>query len=939
VILIASNYFRLCSVSIFLAFPLVLLAAQGSQNKGPASPSARKPAATPVAKIAFEKYVLPNGLQLILHVDRKLPVVHVNLWFHVGSKNERQGRTGFAHLFEHMMFEGSKDADGKYLTFVEKAGANLFEGGVNGTTSWDRTNYFETVPSGSLEYILWLESDRVATLTDALTKEKLDNQRDVVKNERRQGLENQPYGRWLKLIFENLFPYNHPYAHDVIGSHEDLTAASLEDVKEFFKTYYTPNNLSLVIAGDFALSEAQRLVEKYFGGIPAGPALDRPARWMPKLDGERIVEVKDRVPQERAYFAWPSPAFFDPGDAQLDLTSTILTDGLSSRLMKTLVYDQQLCSEVTSFQFSLENGGIFVVWATARPGASLSKVERIVTEEIARLAKNGPTAAEIERAKTKWEFQFVTGLERIGGFGGKADFLNQYNTFLGDPDKFAADVARHRKPTGEDIRAATAQWLDTRNRLLMRFRPETSTRESGAALDRSQQPALGVDRPFQVPEVNSARLDNGLEVFVVERPELPKVAVSLAARAGAVCDSPGKEGVASLAVEVIKRGTKTRKALQIEDAMGDLGTSIEGSASRERAALGFEVLKRNLAPALSVFADVVRNPAFPDDEVDREKRKRLDALAQEESNPSAVASRVGPMLAFGLDHPYGRPPDGFRRTVQGITREDLVRFHETYWKPGGSALVFVGDITLGEAVSLSNQDFDGWSGGAPPTVTIPPPHPMGEGRIYLIDRQDAAQTVVSQVLPGTQRKSADYYALSLADKVWGGGFNTRLNLNLREDKGYSYGVFSITSFYSTNGIWRSFGGVQTNKTKESVVEFQKELRFLAGEKPISERELTDAKLNRVRGYAQQFESLGRIAGQIAQLWADDLPMSEMQRETSEIQKATLDSVNVAAQKYATPAHASLLLVGDLSKIEAGIRELHLGEVVVLDVEGKPVVKK
>ena len=311
---------------IFIGFAIATLALVIGLQRGEAQESSGGAkssvgSTSDVPKIVFEKYTLPNGLQVILHVDRKLPMVHVNNWYHVGSKNERIGRTGFAHLFEHMMFEGSKDANAKYMGFIEKAGANLFEGGVNGTTNEDRTNYFESVPSGSLEYVLWLESDRLATLTDVLTKEKLDNERDIVKNERRQGLENQPYGRAFMLITENVFPNGHPYAHTVIGSHEDLSAASVEDVKDFFRTYYTPNNLSLAITGDFDGAAAKRLIEKYYDPIPPGPALDRPKHWIAGLNGEKIIEVKDHVPQERTYFAWPSPAFFDPDDASLDLVS------------------------------------------------------------------------------------------------------------------------------------------------------------------------------------------------------------------------------------------------------------------------------------------------------------------------------------------------------------------------------------------------------------------------------------------------------------------------------------------------------------------------------------------------------------------------------------------------------------------------------------------
>jgi zinc protease len=892
-----------------------------------------------VPKIVFEKYTLPNGLQVILHVDRKLPMVHVNSWYHVGSKNERLGRTGFAHLFEHMMFEGSKDANGKYFTYVEKAGANLFEGGVNGTTNTDRTNYFESVPSGSLEYVLWLESDRLATLTDVLTKQKLDNEREIVKNERRQGLENQPYGRWFMLLTQNIFPFGHPYAHDVIGSHEDLTAASVDDVKDFFNTFYTPNNLSLAITGDFDPAEAKRLVAKYFGPVPPGPALDRPREWVPRLTAEKVVEVKDHVPQERTYFGWVSPGFFAPGDAEMDLTSLILTDGLSSRLNKTLVYDQQLCSDVVSFQNSMEIAGEFIVWATARPGASLPRIEEIVTEEIARLAKEGPTPEELSRAKTKWEFQYVTGLERIGGFGGKADLLNMYNTFLGDPDKFAVDVQRHRDVSRESMRLAVAKWLDTPDRVLVRFHPEASKRDMTASVDRAQQPALGADRPFQAPQVQSAKLDNGLQVLVVERRDLPKVSFSLVTRAGSMDDPKGQEGLASLEVETIKRGTKSRKALEIDDALGDLGTSLGGYAGVEESVLNLEVLRRNLAPAVGVVADVALNPSFPADEVDRERKKRLDDLSQAENSPGAISQRLSRILAFGSNHPYGHPTTGFPSSVAKLTPDDLREFHDTYWKPGGTALVFVGDISLADAVELAKSSFGSWSGGAPPAPRIPSPSPVGPGRVFMVDRPDAAQTVVAWILPGTARNASDFYSLSLANQVWGGAAGARLGSNIREQKGYSYGVFSFTSPFTTTGMWRASGGVQTNKTKESVVEFEKELKYIAGEKPVSDAELANAKHERVRGYAQQFESMGRVAEQISALWVTGMPMAELQREPDELQKATLDSVNVAARKYAATSGATLLLVGDLSKIQAGVRELNLGEIVLLDAEGKTLAPK
>lgn len=894
--------------------------------------------ASSVPKIEFEKFTLPNGLQVILHVDRKLPVVHVNQWFFVGSANERLGRSGFAHLFEHMMFQGSKNATKEYFDYVEAAGANLLEGGVNGTTNQDRTNYFATVPSGNLENLLWLEADRLATLPEALTKESLDNQIMVVRNERRQGLENQPYGRSFKLLGEALFPAGHPYQSDVIGVHEDLAAATLDDVKDFFRRFYTPNNLSLVISGDFDPAEAKRLVEKYFGTIPPGPALERPAKGKVSIGSEKIVEVRDRVPQERTYFGWHSPAYFDAGDAEMNLAASILTTGLSSRLQRSLVYEKQLATNVAAFQSGQPLAGWFGLLATARPGVKLEDVEKAVIEEIAKLAQQGPTEAELARAKTRWEYQFVSGLESIGGFGGKSDRLNQYNTFLGDPGMFDEDVARHRAVTRESLQRAVAEYLNTNKRVLVRFRPEPSSRALDIAVDRSQMPPLGGDRPFTAPSVKTAKLENGLEVFVVEKPELPKVLVGMATRAGTIADASGKEGIAAMTARMLRRGTKTKQALQIDEALGDLGTNISGQANREYATLGSEVLTRDLDSLLAVMSDVVLNPSFPADEFEKEKQLTLDGLKQAANNPNSVANRVAAMIAYGADHPYGRPAGGLPGSVATITRDDLVRFHQERWKPGSSAMIFVGDVTLNDAVAAARKHFGSWSGGSAPAMNIPAKRPMSSGKVYLVDRPGAAQTVVSHILNAPERKSQDYYALSLANAVYGGGFGTRLNLNLREEKGYSYGVFAFPQHYSTAGAWIANGGVQTDKTKESIVEFMKELRYIAGEKPITQAEFEKAKLARIRGYAQQFEAYQRIGQQIADLWNFGLPMTTLQDEPDQLSRLQLSQVNAIAAKYAAVPGTSLLLVGDLSKIEAGIRELNLGEVVILDVEGKLVTR-
>ena len=887
-----------------------------------------------VPKVAFEKYVLPNGLQVILHVDKKLPLVHVNLWYHVGSKNEKPGRTGLAHLFEHLMLQGSKNASEDFFSTMQKAGARPGRDS-NGTTNTDRTNYFSTAPSGSLEFLLWVHSDLLATLLDGLTQQKLDNQREVVRNERRQSLDNVPYGRWYKLAAENLFPAGHPYSWPVIGSHEDLAAASIDDVKAFFRTYYTPNNLSLVVTGSFEPAEAKKLVEKYFGSIPPGPALDRPRLWMPRLDGEKIVEVNDRVPAERVYLVWPAPAIGMAGEQELNLAASILGDGLSARLQKSLIYDKKLASAVEVFTDTSEIAGAFYVDVTARTGAPLAEVERQIGVEIARLAKDGPSVAELERARTRTVTQIATSLEKLGAFGGVADVLNLYNTFYGDPAKLEDDVQRILKVTPQSVRAAVATWLATPNRVVLRFHPETSARPGVADLDRSKRPALGADTPVHAPAVAAGKLDNGLEIYVVEQHDLPVVTASIVSRAGSVLDPAGKEGLAWLAADAMTRGTKTRNALAIADALGDLGATLQTGIFLERASQTVEVQKANAPAAVALLADMVRNPAYADAEVERERKLLIERVEQIEKDATALGTRLRSLVAFGPGHPYSRPPLGFRGTLATLTPADLAAFHASNWKPNAAALVLVGDITPAEAKALAQQELGGWSGSAPAPPAIPPPAPATKGKILIVDRPDAAQTYAIHAYGAPIQKDADYYAWLVACDVVG-GFGGRLNMNLRQNKGYSYGFFAAPFRFSSGMAWLALGAVQTDKTKESVVELVKELRALTGDRPISAKEVEEARLGLIRNYAAGFGTNVDVAARVSDLWSRRWPMSELDREPTELERATLPEVVAAAKKYAVPADATLLLIGDRAKIEAGVRALKLGDVVVVDVEGKPV---
>jgi len=886
--------------------------------------------------IQFQKFRLANGLQVILHHDCKLPVVHVNLWYHVGSKNERIGKTGFAHLFEHMMFQGSKHANGQYLTYVEKAGANLREGGVNGTTSFDRTNYFETVPSESLEYILWLEADRLGFLTDALTQEKLDNQRDVVKNERRQSYENVPYGRALEAIFENLFPQGHPYSWLVIGSQEDLNAASLEDVKQFFSTYYTPNNCSLVISGDFEEDSARRFLDRYFGPIPPGPALKRVELWMPRLDGEKRIEVFDRVPQERIYLAWSTMPYFFPGDAELDLASRILSQGKNSRLYKALVYDRQIASDVSSFNYSLEISGIFGIVATVRPDCKADEILRVIDEELARFVEAGPTEVELMREKAKQEFDFISSLERIGGFGGKGDLLNQYNTFLGSPGCFQRDYDRYQAVTPEAMRETASEYFLTKERLVVTFLPEISERPSIPETDRSQVPAIGPRKSFSTPAVETAMLNNGLLVLVTHRPDLPKVAVSLIVKSGATCDPDRKPGVSWMTAEMLDEGTESKSALEIQAELDRLGTSLCTSAETEVSYLSLETLKKNLDASLRIMADLILHPSFPQEELERQRKRRLDGILQEKHNPSVIARKVFRAMLYGRSHPYGRDLAGTETSVKALTREDLQTYYQGFWKPNNAAIIFAGDVTLDEAVEKTRTILREWNPETTPLQDVAIAGPPASTSVYLIDRQDAPQSQIRIGSIGPRRKVEDYYAIELMNTILGGSFTSRLNLNLREDKGYTYGAFSSFSYGRSQGLWACGAGVQTQFNKEALIEFTQELSAITDTRVITSEELEMAKTNLTRGFAQRFETLGRLVDQIAELVSYDLPMAEITRYLSELDGISLDEVRAAARKYIDLSKVVVIIVGDAKVIEPGIVDLNLGPLVHLDVEGNKI---
>src|SRR2546421_3260627 len=677
-----------------------------------AKPAVAKPAPLEVPQLKFEKYKLENGLEVILSEDHRLPMVAVNLWYHVGPANELPGRTGFAHLFEHMMFEGSRHVPGSsHFHYLEAAGAS----DINGTTDFDRTNYFETLPSNQLELALWLESDRMGYLPDKLDQANLSNQQDVVRNERRQSVENQPYGVVEEGLFHQLFPKGHPYYGDVIGSHQDIQSAKLEDVRNFFKLYYAPNNASLAIVGDFEPEHAKELVEKYFGPLKRGEDAPRITAKTPPIIAERRAVIQDNVQLPRVNEAWLTSPIFKPGDAEADLTATVLGGGKSSRLYKKLVYEKQIALDVAANQQSLMLGSEFQVQATARPGVKPEDLEKAINAELEAFRTNGPTEEELKRARNVLESRIIEGLETLGGFGGVADRLNSYNHYLGTPDFLGADIARYENASVDSLKAFAQNQLGNNQRVVVYGVPgkqdlgaevptpkaeaKDTARLGGEPVNaeaewRKDPPKPGPSSVLHLPVPQEFKLSNGLTVLYSERPGLPVVAASLVLRSGSGANPADKPGLASFAARMLQQGTTTRNALQIADSAADLGASLGSRASMDSSTVGTQVLTRNFPEALELLADVALHPTFPKDEIERVRKEREAALVQEKDDPFSVATRVMRTALYGPHNPYGYPDVGTSDSLKTISREDLLKFWQEHYFPNDAAIIVAGNIKL-----------------------------------------------------------------------------------------------------------------------------------------------------------------------------------------------------------------------------------------------------
>ena len=886
--------------------------------------------------IEYEKFNLDNGLTVIVHTDRKAPVVAVNLWYHVGSKNERPGKTGFAHLFEHLMFQGSENFNDEYFKPFEQVGAT----GMNGTTSFDRTNYFQNVPTTALDMALWMESDRMGHLLGVIDQARLDEQRGVVQNEKRQG-ENRPFGRVFETTFRASFPEGHPYRWLPIGSMDDLNAATLDDVHEWFRTYYGAANTVLVLAGDIDVETARAKAQQYFGHIPAGPSLTRPGVWVAARTESKRDVMYDQVAQTRLYQYWNTAPNGTVDADLLSIAGHILGDGKTSRLYERLVYRERLADTVSAGVNSFEIAGLFGIMADVKAGVEHARVESAIAEELQRFIAKGPTAEELERARTTLRARFVKGLERIGGFGGKADVLAACEVYQGDPACYRRSLEVLQTASAEQVREAAKRWL-SQGDYTLEVHPYPKYRNTAAsAVDRSRGlPPTDRFPDLAFPDLQRHTLRNGLPVVIATRPGVPVARVSALFDAGYAADQGRKAGTASFTMSLLDEGTQKLGALAIAARAEALGADLAAGSSLDTSFGAVSALKERLDESIGLLADVLRNPAFPPDQIERVRKEWIAGISREKTSPDALASRLLPPLIYGTGHPYAIPftGSGTEASIEALTRDDLVAFHRDWIRPDNATLIVVGDATAAEVLPLLEKHFGDWRAptDARPAKTLPAAAEATAARVFLVDKPGAVQSNILVGLAAPPSTAANRLEMDTMNAVFGGTFTSRINMNLREDKSWSYGARSSLSDTRGQRPWLISAPVQTDKTVESIGEIQRELTEYVGSRPATADEITKIRNRDVRALSGRYETNAAVAGTIAEMitfgWPDDYVRTLKDR----LEAQTDDGVRAAARQVIDPARLTWVVIGDLATIEQPIRALNLGTVQVLDVDGNAV---
>ncbi|MBI1365490.1 MAG: insulinase family protein [Alphaproteobacteria bacterium] len=880
-------------------------------------------------QLPYEEFTLENGLRVVVHEDHKAPVVAVSVWYHVGSKDEPPGKTGFAHLFEHLMFNGSENFKGEWFQPLEEVGAT----DVNGTTWFDRTNYFETVPTTALDRVLWMESDRMGHLLGGIDQAKLDEQRGVVQNEKRQG-DNRPYGRMEYAVLENLTPAGHPYHHSTIGSMEDLDAASLATVKDWFKEYYGPSNAVLVLAGDIDAKKARPLVEKYFGDIPAGPALTRLQADAPKLTTNKFGVMYDQVAQTRINRNWVAPGRTTKDEVLLELATKVLGGGKTSRLYQKLVHELELATSATASIDPHELMSFYDVTVDAKPGEDTAKVQGAMESVIADFLASGPSKAELDRAKAEIKANVVRGLEKVGGFGGQAVTLAEGAVYANDPGFILKQLRWLDEATPREVLDAARSVMNA-GFYQLEVRPFAEHSTVASDVDRSKGvPTVASTPDLTFPAVEETTLSNGMKVVLASRTAMPLVEVALQFDAGYAADAVagGHLGAASFTASMLDEGTKRRSSLQIAQELESLGATLGAGSSLDTTSVSMSALKENLTPSLNLLADVVRNPAFDTTEMEKLRARWIAGIAKEKANPVQLALRLLPPEIYGKDNAYGVPftGSGTVESIKSLTRDDLVKFQRTWLRPDNGTIFVVGDTTMAEMKPLLERAFGDWR--APQTalpkknlahVDLP-----AQGKVILVDKPGAPQTLILAGEAAPPTGAPNNIAIEAMNDILGGQFTARVNMNLREDKHWAYGAFTFMQGARGQRPFMVYAPVQTDKTKESIAELMKELTAINAAKPATKAELDRTILNSTRSLPGSFETSDDVLGSLQSSARYGRPWDYPATLKEKYEALTLSDIQQAAKEVVHPKSLIWVIVGDRSKIEDGVRSLNLGPVEV-----------
>lgn len=941
------------TIALLLAATLLATAPAAARTLPPASATqAPAPLSELVAKvdIPYEQFTLANGLTVVVHTDRKAPIVSVNVWYHVGSVDEPVGRSGFAHLFEHIMFRGSEHSRMDHFKPLEEAGGTQF----NGTTDFNRTNYFQTVPTPALDLALFLESDRMGWLLPALTPEVLASERDIVLNEKRDG-ENQPGGLLFPALLAALYPADHPYSIPAIGREPDLRAATVDDAKRWFRTHYGPNNAVLVLAGDIDAKTARPMVERWFGQIPPGPTPARFASPKPARTQTTRQTLTDKVATTRLVRAWALPGQDTPGMAALDVGLATLGGGPTSLLFDRLVRTERLAVGVSASLAGWEGASLAIISAEVRPGVDPATVEKRIDELLAEWKSKGPTPDELSRVTTRVVGGTIRGLEQVGGFGGKGQALAEGAVFAGNPADYKRQLAEIAAATPETVKAAAARWLgpgDHRVTLVPGDRnPTTITapqaprtverpeappapgfRPQGTPVDRTAgAPAVGDVTRLTPAKVERARLSNGMQVQFVANTSVPVVRLQLALDGGVAADSRDKPGLQRLMLGSLREGTNGALGAldgpEIARRLEALGASVSASSALDRTRFSLNALTPNLAPSLALFADIVASPTFPDDQVERLRGQILASLASEATQPEGIAFRAAPALLFGPDHPYGQSlsGNGTPEGVKAITRQDLAAFHAGLLQPDRAVLFVVGDTSLPAILPLLEAHFGKLGPKAPPlpvlTAKAPPPAPQAAGRILLYDRPGAPQSFIlaGSPLPITGR--ADILPFSLANDVFGGGATSRLWKSLREEKGWSYGASSSASATAREMPFLLTAPVDRAQTGPTIAEIRRLLTDFHGSNPPQAAEVDRARAASIRSLPGDFETGAAMLGALERAVVLQRPDDYLATLPARIEAVPLEAIRKAPMPTANDL--TFIVVGDRATVEPQLRALGL----------------